>query len=155
MRREILAAVTFIQHFRPYLLGRQFTIRTDYDSLTWLHNFKEPEGQLTRWLKRLQEYNFHEGERTATQMPSLDYLASSVDKNHTTTLKPVEEAGQVATIDVAQSLLERSVEELQSMQENDPTVGPLLRAKRDLKKPSANVAKGGSLEMRRLCQQWE
>jgi len=52
-RRELLAVVTFTQHFRPYLLGRQFLLRTDHGSLTWLWSFKEPEGQLARWLERL------------------------------------------------------------------------------------------------------
>ena len=40
----------FVRHFQSYLLGRPFTLRTDHGSLTWLHNFKEPEGQLARWL---------------------------------------------------------------------------------------------------------
>ena len=53
---ELLAVVTFTQHFRPYLLGRQFTLRTDHGSLTWLQSFKEPAGQLARWLEKLQEY---------------------------------------------------------------------------------------------------
>ena len=45
-RKELLAAVKFIHHFRQYLLlGREFTLRTDHSSLVWLHNFKEPEGQ--------------------------------------------------------------------------------------------------------------
>eukprot|EP00731_Ephydatia_muelleri_P000886 Em0001g886a len=43
---------------RQYLLGREFTLRTDHGSLVWIRNFKEPEGQLARWLERLQEYNF-------------------------------------------------------------------------------------------------
>ena len=51
-RRELLVVVTFIQHFRPYLLGREFILCTDHGS------FKQPEGQLARWLERLQEYNF-------------------------------------------------------------------------------------------------
>ena len=55
-RRELLAVVTFVPHFRPYLLGRQFTIRTDHGSLTWLSNIKEPEGQLARWIEQLQEH---------------------------------------------------------------------------------------------------
>ena len=50
-RRELLAVVLFLQHFRLYLLGRPFLICTDHDSLTWLSNFKEPEGQLAHWLK--------------------------------------------------------------------------------------------------------
>lgn len=47
-RRELLAAVSFIKHFRPYLLGKPFILRTDHSSLTWLYNFKNPEGQLAR-----------------------------------------------------------------------------------------------------------
>ena len=47
-QRELLAVVTFTQHFRPYLLGRQFTLGTDHGSPTWLQSVKEPEGQLAR-----------------------------------------------------------------------------------------------------------
>ena len=45
-----ISAVVFIRQFRLYLLGCTFQLRTDYNSLIWLHNFKEPEGQLVRWL---------------------------------------------------------------------------------------------------------
>ncbi|KAI3368204.1 hypothetical protein L3Q82_007930 [Scortum barcoo] len=34
-RRELLAAVEFTSHFRQYLLGRAFTLRTDHSSLRW------------------------------------------------------------------------------------------------------------------------
>ena len=54
-RRELLAVVAFLQLFRQYLLGIPFTIRTDHSALTWLQNFKQPEGQLARWLEQLQE----------------------------------------------------------------------------------------------------
>ena len=57
-RKELLAVVEFVHHFRQYLLGREFTLRIDHGSLVWIRNFKEPEGQLARWLERLQEYNF-------------------------------------------------------------------------------------------------
>lgn len=33
-------------------------IRTDHGALTWLQHFKSPEGQLARWLEKLQEYQF-------------------------------------------------------------------------------------------------
>lgn len=42
--RELLAVVTFVKHFRYYLYGRQFFVRTDHSSLIWL---KEPEGIFT------------------------------------------------------------------------------------------------------------
>ena len=57
-RKELLAGVNFIKHFRPYLLGKPFILRTDHCFLTWLYNFKDPEGQLAHWLEALQEYNF-------------------------------------------------------------------------------------------------
>jgi hypothetical protein len=44
-------SLRFSRQFRHYLLGRHFTVRTDHNSLTWLMNFKEPQGQLARWLK--------------------------------------------------------------------------------------------------------
>ena len=43
-RRELLAVVTFLQHFHPYLLGAPFTIRTEHGALSWIRKFKEPEG---------------------------------------------------------------------------------------------------------------
>ena len=57
-RRELLAAIEFTSHFRQYLLGRSFIIRTDHSSLRWLTRMKEPEGQLARWLEKLAEYEF-------------------------------------------------------------------------------------------------
>ena len=57
-RRELLAIVKAIDHFPPYLNGRNFTIRTDHASLQWLLNFKNPEGQIARWLDKLRTYNF-------------------------------------------------------------------------------------------------
>ena len=57
-RKELLAVVTFLSLFRHYLIGVPFTIRTDHGALTWLQNFRSPEGQLAQWLEKLQEYQF-------------------------------------------------------------------------------------------------
>ena len=45
-RREMLAVVT---HFRSYLRGAQFTLRTDHSSLRWLQRFQNGDGMLARW----------------------------------------------------------------------------------------------------------
>ena len=74
-RKELLAVVTFIQHFRSYLLGCEFQLRTDHGSLTWLANFKEPEGQLARWLERLQEFLFHLVHRPGKRHRNADSLS--------------------------------------------------------------------------------
>lgn len=47
-RRELLAVILGLRHFRPYLYGQKFLLRTDHASLTWLLHFKEPERQLAR-----------------------------------------------------------------------------------------------------------
>jgi len=45
-RKELLAVVYFLQQFCQYLLSGTFTLRTDHGALTWLQQFKKPEGQL-------------------------------------------------------------------------------------------------------------
>ena len=55
-RLELLAVVNAVKHFHHYLYGRKFVVRTDHASLKWLMNFKEPEGQLARFLEVLSMY---------------------------------------------------------------------------------------------------
>ena len=47
--REMLAAVVMCTHFRSYLRGSQFTLRTDHGSLRWLQKFNNEDGMLARW----------------------------------------------------------------------------------------------------------
>ena len=47
-RKEMLALVNFLKHYRHYLLGRKFLVRTDHQSLLWLKNFKDADGQIAR-----------------------------------------------------------------------------------------------------------
>ena len=46
----MLALVWAVQYFRA------FTAHTDHHSLKWLRSFKNPEGQVARWLEKLVEY---------------------------------------------------------------------------------------------------
>ena len=56
-RRELLSVVHFSIQFKHYLLGRKFQLRTDHGALVWLFQFKEPEGQLARWLELLSQFD--------------------------------------------------------------------------------------------------
>jgi hypothetical protein len=58
IRRKLLAIVRTPEHIHKFLYGKEFHLLTDYSALTWLTNFKNPEGQTARWIHRLQEYNF-------------------------------------------------------------------------------------------------
>ena len=58
-RKELLAVVSAVKRFHHYLYGRQFLVRSDHGALKWLLNFKNPEGQLARWLELLGTYDMH------------------------------------------------------------------------------------------------
>ena len=74
-RRELLAVVSACKHFRPYLYGREFPLRTDHESLTWMVSLKEPRGQVARWLEDLQEFNFCIQHRRGTSHGNADGLS--------------------------------------------------------------------------------
>ena len=57
-RKELLAVVTFLNHFLTILTGEKVYFTNDHGSLLWLHNFKEPEGQLARWMEKLEKFQF-------------------------------------------------------------------------------------------------
>lgn len=74
-KRELLAIIKAVQHFHPYLYGRHFTVRSDHAALRWLLNFKNPEGQLARWIQRLQEYDFEIEHRSGLKHNNADSLS--------------------------------------------------------------------------------
>jgi hypothetical protein len=57
-QKEVLSVIWNVKHFRPYLYGKKFLIRTDHQPLQWLRNLKEPNAKLTRWRLALEEYDY-------------------------------------------------------------------------------------------------
>ena len=57
-RKELLALVWGLERFEVYLLGKPFRARTDHHALRWLRSFKEPKGQVARWIERVAEFDF-------------------------------------------------------------------------------------------------
>ena len=154
-RKELLAVVYFIKYFRPYLLGKPFVLRTDHGSLTWLSNFRNPEGQLARWLEALQEYQLQIVHRKG-------HLHGNAD---TMSRRPCSQCGRDCHATNAESLAmssvqqkpllpERSDQDLRKFQADDPSIGFVLRAKEENKLPPSEVMKGQSLKTRRLVQLW-
>lgn len=74
-RKELLAVVRFTRQYRHYLLGRPFTLRTDHNSLTWLMSFKEPQGQIARWLEELSQYDMTVVHRPGSKHVNADALS--------------------------------------------------------------------------------
>ena len=74
-KRDLFAIVYFTQHFRNYLLGQKFLIVTDHRALTWLYSFKEPDGLLARWIKKLGQFDFEIKHEAGKKIPHADCLS--------------------------------------------------------------------------------
>ena len=74
-RKELLAVVTFVKHFRHHPYGRKFLVRTDHSSLRWLLRFKDPEGQLARWLEVISSYEMEIEHRAGKLHGNADSLS--------------------------------------------------------------------------------
>ena len=72
--KEALAMIFAIDHFRVYLLGKEFTLVTDHSALQWLHSV-EPKGRLARWVMALQEYCFTVKHRPGSNNKNADALS--------------------------------------------------------------------------------
>ena len=78
-RRELLAVILAVTHFRPYLYGRKFQLRTDHASLIWLYKRTEPSHQIARWLELLAEFDFSLEHRPGTKHGNADGLSRCTD----------------------------------------------------------------------------
>ncbi|KAL1123025.1 hypothetical protein AAG570_002113 [Ranatra chinensis] len=58
IERELLGIVWAIGHFRPYLLGRRFVIKTDHKPLLWVEKMEETTARISRWKEILAAYDF-------------------------------------------------------------------------------------------------
>ena len=74
-RRELLAIVVFLEKYKHYVGGQKVKVRTDSGSLRWLFNFKNPEGQLARWLEFLSIFDLELEYRPGRRHQNADGLS--------------------------------------------------------------------------------
>ena len=73
--REMLAAVVMCTHFRSYLRGAQFTLRTDHSSLRLVQKFRNSDGMLARWYMLLEQFSVTFEYRPGAQHSNADGLS--------------------------------------------------------------------------------
>lgn len=56
--KELLAIVKSIDHFRHYLIGKEFIARTDHQALEYIWTCDNPTTRMLQWALKLQEYKF-------------------------------------------------------------------------------------------------
>jgi len=74
-RKELLAVIKSVKHFRPYLYGRQLRLRTDHASLIWLCKRAEPSSQVAHWLEILAEFSYQIKHRPGRKHGNADGLS--------------------------------------------------------------------------------
>ena len=74
-RRELLAVVEALKHFHHYVYGVHCLVRSDHGSLRWLLGFKNPEGQMARWIERLGNYDIEIQHRPGVRHLNADGLS--------------------------------------------------------------------------------
>ena len=82
-KRELLSLLYHCRKWRHYLLGKQFTARTDHASLIWLSRFKNCDNMLARWLEELSQYDMVITHRKGKSHGNADALSRLLDQNHT------------------------------------------------------------------------
>lgn len=58
IEKEIAAIHFAVKHYKPYIYGTHFLIKTDHKPLTYLFSSKNPSSKLTRMRLDLEEFNY-------------------------------------------------------------------------------------------------
>jgi hypothetical protein len=74
-RKEFLGVIFGLKTFRMYVLGRNFTLRTDHASLIHLLKSPEPVGQQARYLDFLAQFDFSIIHRSGKSNANADFLS--------------------------------------------------------------------------------
>jgi hypothetical protein len=75
---DMLAGIRGTHHFRYYLYGKQFVLRTHHAALKYMHNFAGNNSRLLRWSPRLSRFDFVVDYRPGTRIKYADALSRAV-----------------------------------------------------------------------------
>lgn len=162
-RKELLSIVYSLKHFRQYLLGRHFKVRTDHAPLTWLHHTPEPIGQQARWLELMEDYDFEVLHRPGSRHGNADAIsrrpcslkACVCRQNEDTANAVFTNAFATAVEDSEQQDERWSSEGLSSAQESDPDISVILNLlKLSPEKPPWQAVALQSHDVRVLWSVW-
>ena len=113
--------------------GQRFIVHTDHSALQWLLNFRNPEGQVARWLETLQGYDFtvehrpgskHTNADAMSRLPCLDtgcQHCTHLESSHGYSLQ-----AHTVTLNMGAGCLIGDSMDLQRAQQNDDDLCPVI-----------------------------
>jgi transposase InsO family protein len=168
-RKEMLAVVTAVKTWRPYVLGRKVLLRTDNSAVAWAKRIKEPVGQMARWLQELGCLDLVEQHRPGRIHWNADALSRRTSapchqchRDDGTCVKPNNSEVVCSAVtrskDEEEGLkleLEWRMEELREDQATDDTIKPVLQAVEKGVRPPWSEISGESEETKSLFGMWD
>ena len=148
-RKELLALVWGTEHFETYLYGRRFLARTDHSALQWLKNFKNPRGQVARWLERLSDFDFEVEHRSGQLHGNADGL-SRLTWESTTFAEQDEDAVLIHSVNVEPL----SRESIKATLKQDPVLSQVVDWLKTGVRPARCDVEGGGRKLLSYWSQW-
>ena len=152
-RKELLALVTFVKFFRHYLYGKKFLVRTDHGSLRWLMNFKNPEGQVARWIEFLSVFHMDIEHRPGRRHGNADGVSRipcrQCGKNEET-----DSDQKVCQVGHDNSNDDIDISRLKEAQEKDRDISLVKQWLESGERPSTQTVSSESWFVKSLLNQW-
>jgi len=130
-RRELLAVIAGLQHFRHYLVGATVILRTYHYSLTWLLTFKRPEGILARWIETFDYTVEHRPGRLYSNVDGLSrpFCKQCYDRpTHIPRVDEMERADAAVgpwSVNLLEIAPEMTDDDVARLQDEDEVLGPV------------------------------
>ena len=149
-RKELLALVWGSEHFETYLYGRRFLARTDHSALQWLKNFKNPRGQVARWLERLSDFDFEVEHRPGHLHGNVDGFTRLTGEGTTLEEQGEEDAMLIQSVNVEPL----SNECIKATQKQDPVLSQVVDWLKSGARPARRDVEGGGRKLLSYWSQW-
>ena len=114
--KELMALVLAIQHWRPYLIGRRFTVYTDQKSLRYLLEQRITTQNQQNWLAKLMGYGFDIVYKPGAANRVADALSRRLE----------EEEERVKEINILSKPYWRDIELVEEENVQDPTLKKIM-----------------------------
>ncbi|KAL5768771.1 hypothetical protein ACOSQ2_015554 [Xanthoceras sorbifolium] len=123
--KEMLALVMAMQKWRPYLIGRQFGVRTDHQSLKHLWNKKITTVAQQKWLYKLMGFDFVIEYNRGRDNLVADALSKQVEDEEISTLHAISQPVPQWTKAVKEGVLKNSkMQDVAQRIHDNEAVGP-------------------------------